>query len=433
MRFEPAVKPRALAILPGDKKVYVAGQTANKRVRASTRPRTVNAATIAVGAEPVAVVASTDGSADLRRQPRGGHGDQDRSRTDKIVGTLTSPTHPWGASLSADGKSLFVTHLLLHAGVTRHRHRDVQGAQQRRARRSAGRAANGKLVPNGVAARRLRGGAAARRAAMLWMPHMLLATETRRSPTLDFESTAFPTISTLSATRTPRAKRLLFKPLMVPAATGAFNDVISGPRALAFTPDGKLALLANSAAKTSWSSTATTGNERAPGAPACRRHVLEGIVVDHAGTHAYVDGRNTHNVVVLTITAANTSTPSPSTARPSSASRAPTPCRRRCATGQRLFYTRQLGRVSHHARTSGSPARPAISRAAPTPSPGSSRRVRATRRRTRAAPSTPASSCGRRCATDVVDYDTTIHLEQGGRSIAPTRRAADASTRSPRS
>src|SRR6476659_2040886 len=29
-RYEPAVKPRALAILAGDKKVYVAGETANR-------------------------------------------------------------------------------------------------------------------------------------------------------------------------------------------------------------------------------------------------------------------------------------------------------------------------------------------------------------------------------------------------------------------
>src|SRR5690242_19716533 len=29
-RYEPSVKPRALAILPGDRKVYVAGQAANR-------------------------------------------------------------------------------------------------------------------------------------------------------------------------------------------------------------------------------------------------------------------------------------------------------------------------------------------------------------------------------------------------------------------
>src|SRR5206468_524712 len=61
-RFEPAVKPRALAILPSDDKVYVAGQTADAVFVVDARTRRVRGS-IAVAAAPVGVVAAPDGSA----------------------------------------------------------------------------------------------------------------------------------------------------------------------------------------------------------------------------------------------------------------------------------------------------------------------------------------------------------------------------------
>src|SRR5882757_1751747 len=53
-RYEPAVKPRALAILPGDEKVYVAGQTANAVFVVDVKTRRV-LTSIPVGAAPVGV------------------------------------------------------------------------------------------------------------------------------------------------------------------------------------------------------------------------------------------------------------------------------------------------------------------------------------------------------------------------------------------
>src|SRR5690242_7103429 len=53
-RYEPAIKPRALAILPNDAKVYVAGQTANAVFVLDVKSRRV-VTTIPVGAAPVGI------------------------------------------------------------------------------------------------------------------------------------------------------------------------------------------------------------------------------------------------------------------------------------------------------------------------------------------------------------------------------------------
>jgi cytochrome c peroxidase len=121
---------------------------------------------------------------------------------------------------------------------------------------------------------------------------------------LDFQSTVFPTISTLTADGGAEGRRLLFAPLQVPGVDGAFIDVVSGPRAIAFSPDGTLALMADSGSEDVLVFDATSGNERGLVRP-LPAAMLEGITVDHRGARAYVDGRNTHNVVVLDLSPAD--------------------------------------------------------------------------------------------------------------------------------
>src|SRR6185369_7930391 len=94
----------------------------------------------------------------------------------------------------------------------------------------------------------------------LWLPHLLLAVNTPQ-PDLDFQSTVFPTISLVDPKKMAMDKRLLFAPLDIPDAGGSFTDVISGPRAIAFTPDGKLALVANAASEDVMIFDGATGNE----------------------------------------------------------------------------------------------------------------------------------------------------------------------------
>ena len=294
-RYEPSVAPRALAILPGDRKVYVAGQAANRVLVIDTATRAV-VGSIPVAVDPTAVVAANDGSAVYVVSHESALVTKIDPRRDAVVGTLAVGEHPWGASLSADGRWLYVSQFLLHPGVT------VIDTARFAVRNTVELAeeppdpVNGKLVANGVP-RGVYQAVPRPGAGDVWMPHLLLAIKTPE-PDLDFESTVFPTVSTLAPDGTREGKRLLFQPLGVPGAAGAFNDVISGPRAIAFTPDGKLALLADSGSDDVMVFDGDTGNERMLVRP-LPLAMPDGIVVDHAGRYAYVDGRNSHDVAVL--------------------------------------------------------------------------------------------------------------------------------------
>ena len=110
-----AVKPRALAILPDDSKVYVAGADGERRlivVDAKSARRA--SASIPVGAAPVGVVAAPDGGAVYVVSHEAAQVTKIDPRNDSVIATLDVGEHPWGASaLGADGESLFVSHLLL--------------------------------------------------------------------------------------------------------------------------------------------------------------------------------------------------------------------------------------------------------------------------------------------------------------------------------
>src|SRR5262249_46373512 len=95
-RYEPSIKPRALAIPPGDRKLYVAGQTANKVFVVDAQARAVTA-TIAVGAEPTGVVAAPDGSALYVVNHESASVSKIDPASDRVVATLPVGEHPWGA------------------------------------------------------------------------------------------------------------------------------------------------------------------------------------------------------------------------------------------------------------------------------------------------------------------------------------------------
>ncbi len=332
-RYEPVVKPRALAFLPDDSKVYVAGQTANAVLVIDAARRSVSAS-IPVGAEPTAVVAAPSGDAVYVVSHEAAIVTKIDPASERVLATLPVGEHPWGASLSADGRWLYVSQFLLHPGVTVIDtasftiQNTVELAEQMPD-------PGGKLVPNGVA-RGVYSAVPRPVGGEVWLPHMLLAIKTSE-PDLDFQSTTFPTISTVDAMGAAEGKRLLFKPLDVPGATGAFNDVVSQPRAIAFTPDGALALVANSASEDLLILDGKTGNERGLVRP-LPAAFLEGIAVDRSGHHAYVDGRNTHNVVVLSI-GNDPVTPVAVDGDPIERLSAADPMPDMMRQGQRLFYS----------------------------------------------------------------------------------------------
>jgi hypothetical protein len=134
---------------------------------------------------------------------------------------------------------------------------------------------------------------------------MLLATGTPQ-PILDFQSTAFATFTLLSPGAAAMDNRLLFQFASLQGTfPGAFIDVISGPRDIAFTPDGNLALVANAQSEDVMVFDAAAQVEVGLVRPTPTA-LIEGIVVDAAGAHAYLHGRNTHNIAVLDITEGST-------------------------------------------------------------------------------------------------------------------------------
>lgn len=332
-RFDPAVQPRSLAIRPGDKKVYVAGQTSNQ-VHVIDAERRAVTKTIPVGAEPTAVVVTGDGKIVYVVNHKSATVSRIDAESDAVTGTLPVGQAPWGASLSEDGRWLYITQLLLEGGLVvvdtasfSVRNKVILADQTPDPR--------DKRVPNGVA----RGTYTAVPRpgnGELWLPHLLLAVETPQ-PALDFESTVFPTFSTVKPDGTGEGRRLLLKPPQVPNARGAFSDIVSGPRALAFTPDSKFALAAFAQSEDLIIFDAESGNEVELLRP-LPATMLEGIVIDSAGAHAYVDGRNTHNIVVVSLDPKNTATPFAVDGAPIERLAAD-PMPETLRLGQRLFYT----------------------------------------------------------------------------------------------
>ena len=338
-RYEPAVKPRALAISPDERSVYVAAQVAGYLLVIDAATRTVRDR-IETGAEPTGVVVAPDGSAVYVVNHQSATVARVDAARGQVTATLAVPAHPWGASLSADGRLLYVSHLLLGAGVTVVDTATFAARSTVELHEQPRDAGGEKRVPNGVP----RGvyGATPRPGhdGELWLPHLLLAVKTPQ-PDLDFQSTVFPTISRVqveaAAGTAVEGPRLLLRPDDVPGATGAFSDVVSGPRALAFTPDGALALLVSSGSEDVLCFDAVTGTSRALLRP-LPATFPEGVVVDRAGRHAYVDGRSSHDVTVLAIDAAHSITPLAVDGPPIDrlvTDPMPAPLR----LGQRLFYS----------------------------------------------------------------------------------------------
>lgn len=331
-RFEPAVAPRALAIV-GDRKVYVAGQAASRVFVIDAVTHQV-LTSIPVPAAPTGVVASPEGDAVYVVSHEAARVSRIDPATDTLAGEVAVTEHPFAASVSADGRSLYVTHLLLDPGVT------VIDTEALSVRNKVPLADEpraepfDKRIPNGEA----RGAYAVvprPGTEELWVPHLLLGVKTPQ-PELDFESTVFPTISTIAKGGAAAGRRLLFRP-MVPGAEGSFIDSVSGPRAVAFTPDGKLALAALAQSEDVMVFDAETGDETALVRPVPSA-LLEGIVIDHAGERAYVDGRNTHDVTVLAIEPSRRLGPVSVDGAPiERLGRDPMPAELRL--GQRLFYS----------------------------------------------------------------------------------------------
>lgn len=135
----------------------------------------------------------------------------------------------------------------------------------------------------------------------LWVAHILFATDTAQ-PALDFESTLFPAIALLdgNALRSAPLRPTLSTDSRLAGVDGAFARVLSGPRALAFLPDGRTALVVGRNSETLTVMDVERGVEKQyvedlPGA------IPDGVAVSRDGARAWVHSRNAGTLIPFAI------------------------------------------------------------------------------------------------------------------------------------
>ncbi len=328
-RYEPAVAPRALAMNAKATTLYVTGQRSGHVYAVDPSSGAIEA-DVAVCSEPVGVLLSGDDASLFVACAEDDEIVELRASDLGVVGTIACPRKPWGLAWAADGVTLLATHFLgpgVSAFATAPLALKVTWAL------SDGPPQGDPEDPTephgpvrGIYDAVVRPGTSE-----LWVAHVMLGTDTTQ-PSLNFQETVFASLSILDPSGTPLAR------LSIQANPGdgeAFGDVVSGPHAVAFSGDGKLAFIAD----TNSEDILVVDAEQRVEAQLVRPlagHLPEGIV--WAGDRIYVQERNTEDVAAFQImqTEAGVSLTADGAAFPSLA-HDPMPANLRL--GQKLFYS----------------------------------------------------------------------------------------------
>nr|HEX4315102.1 hypothetical protein [Kofleriaceae bacterium] len=290
--YTPAIMPRALALSPDGATLWVTGERAGALFAVDAATGVVSSP-IAVGSEPVGVVASADGAAVFVACSQDGTVVRVDAASRAVTATATTGGEPWQLGFSPNDGALVAT--LMHgpgvavidpATMAVRTTTMIPDLPARGDRRLAHGQVRGLYD---VAARPTTG--------ELWVAHLVLGTDTAQ-PSLDFESTVFPGVSVLS----PAAfeKTLTVDAPDVAGVDGSFGDITSGPHAMAFTSDGALAIVVDTNSEDLLAIDARSRVEVALLRP-LPGHMPEGIVLSPDDNTAYVDERNTGDVAVVTI------------------------------------------------------------------------------------------------------------------------------------
>jgi YVTN family beta-propeller protein len=209
-----------------------------------------------------------------------------------VKASVTTSRKPWTLAWSPDRSRMFVTHLL-GPGVS------VLTPSPLAVAASWGLAdgpANNAdpTVPHGTV-RGIYDVLARPGTTETWVAHLMLGIDTPQ-PELVFNNTVFPALSLLD----PQGNQLARLTVSVnPMDGNAFGDVVSGPHAMAFSADGRLAFIADTGSEDVLVVDANGRTQTALVRP-LPGHQPEGIVVGSDG-HVYVDERNTSDVAVLSV------------------------------------------------------------------------------------------------------------------------------------
>jgi YVTN family beta-propeller protein len=290
--FTPAVQPRALALSPDGKTLYVTGERSGMLYAIDLASRDVHS--VAVGSEPVGVVVSPDGETVFVACSQDDAVVAVAAHTLKVGKHVPVPAEPWTLAWSPTDGSLLVTHLL-GPGITA---LDPQSLAVRGTWTIPDTAPRGdKRLAHG-AVRGLYDVAARPGSDELWVAHLMLGIDTPQ-PDLDFESTVFPSLSILRSDGSYHVT-LSTDALDIAGIDGSFADIVSGPHAIAFTSDGKLALVVDTGSEDLLAVDAERDVETELLRP-LPGHMAEGIALSPDDTLAYIDERNTQDVAIVKI------------------------------------------------------------------------------------------------------------------------------------
>ena len=299
-RFDPAIGPRALALAPTRRRLYVSGQRSSELYEIDLATNTLTRH-VSVGSEPIGVLVSADETSVFVACAE----DASVLRIDlasfTVVATATTPPKPWALGWSLDGATLLATHLL-GPGVSAI---DPGSMTVRATWQVPDAAFRGDRLLSYGEVRGLYDVVARPGSTEVWSPHLLLATATIEvavpAPGLDFESTVFPGVSVLAASDGSFVTRMTVDS-RVPGVDGQFGDVVSGPHAIEFTHDGAFAFVVDTNSEDVLVIDAATDRRvqssllrPLPG------HTPEGLVLSPDGTRLFVDERTSVDVAVITI------------------------------------------------------------------------------------------------------------------------------------
>ena len=294
-RYDPAVGPRALALDARGTTLYVTGQRSGQLYAVDTA-RAVLRGSVAVCAEPIGVLVSADDQQVFVACSQDDVIVAVDAATLAVTATAATPRKPWALAFAPDGETLLATHLLgpgLSAlGTTP---LALQGTWT---------LADGPPAPDGDPSQphgQVRGiyDVVARPGSQeIWAAHLMLGTDTPQ-PRLAFNMTVFPALSILDNTGNELARLSVVADAVGSDDTGAFGDVVSGPRALAFSDDGRYAFVADADSEDLLVVDATARVEAQLVRP-LPGHLPEGVAW-HAGT-VYVQERNSEDIATFKVT-----------------------------------------------------------------------------------------------------------------------------------
>jgi YVTN family beta-propeller protein len=296
--FTPQVMPRALALAPSGNTLYVTGERSGRLYEVALDSAQVGR-TVDVGSEPFGLAVSATGDAVYVACSQDAAVVRVDTKTFSVTGSVSVAFKPWALAWSADGTQLLVAHLLSGtisvidpAAFTLTKTWTIADVAPRGDRRLA----HGQprslydLVPRPGAQE-------------IWITHALLGTDTGE-PMLDFESTAFPTLTVLRTDGTTKYTLSTDAP-DVPGVDGAFSDVVSGPRGIVFTRDGQLAFVVDANSE----DVLVVDAQRRIEATLLRPlpgHFPEGLALSPDEQTLYIDERNSGDVAVVKIVRAST-------------------------------------------------------------------------------------------------------------------------------